>query len=74
MNGARAMKVSIEVPDQAKPVMQEMVAVYSEEGIHTYKDLCEMAVEWFLRSYLSLRSKAVADNGRKEREDGTEDR
>lgn len=53
------MKVSVEVPDEAKPVMQEIMTVYEAEGIDTYQKVCNMAVEWYLKAYVEFRNEAV---------------
>lgn len=55
------MKVSIEIPDGAKPVLDELVMLHKDEGIDTYKKVCDMAVEWYLRSYVEVRNRKARE-------------
>ena len=60
------MKVSVEVPDEAKPVMREIMIMYKDDGIDTYQKVCEKAIQWYLTSYVQIRNQAIANRSEKE--------
>lgn len=53
------MNVFVEVPDEAKPVMREIMIMYKDDGIDTYQKVCNLAVEWYLKAYVEFRNEIV---------------
>jgi len=66
------MKVSVDIPDEAKPVLDELLMVHEKDGLHTYKDICDMAVEWYLRTYVDVRNAKAREVLEQHVREGTE--